>query len=458
MHMLHSIFFKEENIAVIKTISLAGLFGTFISLLWLKNIYQTKIIFCNNLLQLDGYSAFCQILFSAILLIVFLLPEKSYMKKESITESHIILLCLLLCCNILSMTCHWLSSYVILNFMSILISIIIYNGEKEKSNSNAIQYLIYSAVSSAISLFGISYYYAIFQTLSWSPSIFMLEKINPEIFSVLIILCISNLLFNLIIFPYHFVLERKYEGATSTDLVYISFIPQIATLLCLNRFFSIMLQNTESNLTLTLKNFLIILSIITILLGNIKAIKAKNNYIKLAYASMTNMGVICGYIILFPRLRDNLLYYIFAYSITTVGMWICITIFEKGIVETCTINNKNAKQKYNYLYICFIIFLISLIGLPPSAGFSAKLLILIDLGRLCITNHNVINTILLISTIASIPISLYYYLEIARSFYTESSIFQLNISSITKLIIIFLAILILIGFYAPGFLYLIRIL
>lgn len=456
--MLHSIFFKEENIAVVKIISLTGLLGTSASLFWLKNIYKTKIIFCNNLLQLDRYSAFCQILFSAVLLIFFLLPEKKYINKKTRTEGHVILLSLLLSCNILSMACHWLSSYVILNFISILLSVIIYNGEKEKSNSHAIQYLIYSAVSSAIALFGISYYYAVFNTLSWSPDISILEKINPEIFSALIILCISNFLFNITIFPYHFVIERKYEGTTSTDLIYISLIPPITTLLCLNRLFSIILQNTDCHFTIPLKNFLIILAIITILLGNIKAIKTKNNYIKLAYASMTNMGIICGYIILFPRLRDNLFYYIFTYSIATVGMWICITIFEKENIETSAINNKNTNQKYNYLYICFIIFLVSLIGLPPSAGFSAKLFILIDLGRLCIKSHNALNTILFISTIVSIPISLYYYLEIARSFYTKSSSFQLTISSTTSLIIMFLAILVVIGFYAPGFLYLVRIL
>jgi NADH-quinone oxidoreductase subunit N len=215
------------------------------------------------------------------------------------------------------------------------------------------------------------------------------------------------LLFKVSIFPFHAWTPDVYQGAPTPVTAFMSTGVKIATFAFMLRMFSVGVFSENDTV------FYIIqwLAVLTILVGNIGAITQTNLKRMLAYSSIAHSGyVLVGVLVLAANPKDGLsvaaaMYYLLTYAIVNIGAFAIINLFEKHEERAITLDDLSglAKEKPVLAFV-FTLFMLSLAGIPPLAGFFGKFFIFaaaIQYGFYWVAVWGVIGSV----------ISVYYYLR-----------------------------------------------
>lgn len=310
----------------------------------------------------------------------------------------------------LSMELLSLSSYVLAGFTKL----------RERNSEAALKYLIYGAVSSGLMLFGISLIYG----LTGSTNLYIINSliqgpnINLLALSFAVILIFAGIGYKISSAPFHFWTPDVYEGAPITITAYLSIASKAAGFALLIRFIRTMFIsyiNTNGMWNLInvfdWKSVLIVISILTMTLGNFSALWQDNLKRMLAYSSIAHAGyILLGLVVLSNQgLMAILIYFVF-YLIMNLGAFFVVMLIanKTGSEEIDDYNGLGYTSPL--LSITLAIFLISLTGIPPTAGFIGKLYLfiaLVDAKMIAIAVIALLNTV----------VSLYYYVRVLRHMY-----------------------------------------
>jgi NADH-quinone oxidoreductase subunit N len=313
--------------------------------------------------------------------------------------------------------------------------------EKRRSSEAAMKLIISSAFSSGLLLFGISLIYGSTGTLDFSELPQSLNGNPLQLFAFILLL--AGFAFKISAVPFHLWTADVYEGSPVSVTSYLSVISKAAFLFV----FVSVLYNVFKPLANTWFNMIMLLSVLTMVIGNLFAIRQNNLKRFLAFSSITQMGFILVGISGSSQMGTaSVIYFLFIYVFSNLGAFGVIA-FVSAATGKETLDDYKALYKTNpFLSWLLTISLFSLAGIPPTAGFFGKFfLIMAGAGK----GNYVFITIAALNMI----ISLYYYLKVVKAMFMDANdqpIEKLSINTFPKLAMIVCMLgVILIGFIHP---------
>ena len=400
------------------------------------------------LLIFDVYSMFfLGIIIISALLVTFLSYDYIKQLQGVREEYYIIIFTSTLGASLLTVANHFVLFFLGIETLSISLYILIaFQRTKSNSIEAGIKYLILASVSSAFLLFGMALIYTAFGTMQFSAIVAALIKDEP--LSPLVISGFGMMLvgvgFKLALVPFHMWTPDVYQGAPAPVSAYIATVSKGAVMAILIRFFFILKGFSNHYLFVAVSG----IAILSMFVGNILAIRQKNIKRLLGYSSIANMGYLI--IILLTGSNRGIqasIFYLISYFFTTIGAFGVISLLSTNGYEAEKIDDfKGLFWKRPWLSIVFTLSLLSLAGIPVTAGFIAKFYVILEGMKAGLM-------VLIISMIINSVIGLYYYLRIITTLFSapnDSKLPELSLFGNITLAIVAVGILLL-GIY-PGWL------
>jgi NADH-quinone oxidoreductase subunit N len=307
-----------------------------------------------------------------------------------------------------------LSSYVLAGFTKL----------RERNSEASLKYLIYGGVSSGLMLFGISILYGMSGTTNlYDINIFLQShQINLITIAFASILIFAGIGYKISSVPFHFWTPDVYEGAPITITAFLSVASKAAGFALLIRFIkSAFVSFTDSDGYWELNDifdwqvFLIVISIGTMTLGNLTALWQNNIKRMLAYSSIAHAGyMLLGVAVLSNQGLTAVLIYFLVYLFMNLGAFFIVMIIANKTGSEEIEDYNGLGYTAPFLGVALTIFFISLVGLPPTAGFVGKLFIfiaLVDAEMITVAIIALLNTV----------VSLYYYVRVLKHMFLKKS-------------------------------------
>ncbi len=303
-----------------------------------------------------------------------------------------------------------LSSYVLSGFTKL----------RDRNSEAALKYLIYGAVSSGLMLFGISLFYG----LTGTTNLYMINtliqgsQINTVTLTFATVLVFVGIGYKISAAPFHFWTPDVYEGAPITITAFLSVASKAAGFALLIRFikttFVVSVSPAGNWQMLEIfpwQEFISIISILTMTIGNFSALWQNNVKRMLAYSSIAHAGyLLLGLAVLSNQGLVAILVYFFFYALMNLGAFFVVMLIANKIGSEDLQDYKGLGYITPFGGVALTIFVVSLIGLPPSAGFIGKLYIfiaLLDAQMFVLAIIAVLNTV----------VSLYYYIRVVKEMF-----------------------------------------
>lgn len=387
--------------------SLVVLISSAISIFYISSIAPHSI---GEIFLADRFGFYFQVLIilAAIVINVFsyIHIEKTFPGKRK-EEYYLLMMLATLGACMMVISTHFISFFVSLEILNIsLYSLISYFRERTKAIEAGLKYLILAAMSSAFILFGMALVYATTGTMAFhelAGSISSLSTSSTLMFLSGIGLMIAGIGFKLAFVPFHMWTPDVYEGASSPVTAFIATVSKGAMAAVLLRFFVMVDLYRFKNVMLVF----MVVAILSMLIGNLLAIRQNNVKRLLAYSSIAHFGYLL--IALTAGIQIGpaaAAFYITAYIITILGAFGIITLMSGTDSEATNIEEyAGLFWKSPLLATLFTIILLSLAGIPLTAGFMGKYFLLtagVSKG----------NWLLVYALVTGSVIGLYYYLRI----------------------------------------------
>jgi NADH-quinone oxidoreductase subunit N len=262
-----------------------------------------------------------------------------------------------------------------------------YLRDDRQSNEASLKYILFGAVSTGSMLYGITLLFGLTGTTKMAGIREVLASggAAPNGMALLVstALMLAGFGFKTAAVPFHFWCPDVYTGAPTPVTAFLSVAPKAAGFATLIRFFFTGLSETTPGSTqwaafpaLNWSFLVLIVSIITMTLGNIAALRQDNMKRMLAYSSIAHAGfIMMGTVVLSTEGVQAVLIYLITYLFMNLGAFlVVIEIFNR----TGSFDLKDYGGLYKrspFLTIAMTIFLLSLMGIPPFAGFFGKLFV-----------------------------------------------------------------------------------
>lgn len=406
-----------------------------------------------NTLTSDALTKICQYLFSSTALAILLLlknAKKDFAIFQRIGESYAILAVILLGMNLLVMSTHLLMLYLSLEIVSIGGYVLAVLSFERKSVEISMKYVLFGIFASAIMLYGMSLLYGFSGSLHLAEIAKAIQQNNLSFpFLIAFSLAIAGFLFKISASPFHIWTPDVYEGAPTTVVAFFSTASKAAGLAVLSKFVIILGQKE-------IYNILAIIALASMLIGNFSALWQSSFKRLLAYSGIAQAGfMLLGLLTVSEDGVKILIFYLIVYILSNVLAFLGLTLVENKVRSDSLLSFSGLGQKSLALGISLGISMISLVGLPPTAGFTAKFLIFSQLWQ---DKANSLSLLLLIVGLLSTAISLYFYLKIPYYLFFKqdenknTQITDFKITHLQKVFLLVLAFSLLLFFFRPDWL------
>jgi NADH-quinone oxidoreductase subunit N len=305
---------------------------------------------------------------------------------------------------------HLLVIYLALEVSSYSLYVLVFLRRQTHWGMNSgVRYFLVGICASAIMLFGLALIYGITGTIHLDAlARVMLTDTSARMLGAGILLTLGGFFFKLAIFPFHFWAPDVYEGAPNQVAVFISTASKVAAIAVLVRVTASLHPMSD----LVAKG-LIVLAVISMTVGNLAAIGQKDFKRLMAFSSIAQAGyLLIGILCMSPAGRTGAGFYVIA---VLAMKFTCFMVMIKlaGDGRNLQIEElAGLHRRAPLLAMALMMALFGLAGIPPTIGFSGKLLIFkaaIDKGYL----------LLVIIAMINVVISLYYYLLVLKAAYLD---------------------------------------
>jgi NADH-quinone oxidoreductase subunit N len=381
----------------------------------------------NNMLAVDAFAGYFKILIliSAILIIVFSLGSAElYNRKRSLGEYYALIVALTLGMVLMAGASNLLMMYLALELSSLSSYILSgYTREAPDSSEASLKYVIFGAVSSGLMLYGISLIYGITGSLDIYTINQVLAQGNYNTLTLLIagILALAGFGYKISAVPFHFWTPDVYEGAPITITAFLSVASKAGGFAMMIRFLKVTFIDASvvtlpAGMWASLKGFdwmtlIAVLSVLTMTVGNLVALWQNNLKRLLAYSSIAHAGyMLMGVVVLGNDGLAAIMLYFFIYLFMNLGAFYVVMLVANQTGSEDIEEYKGLGPRAPFVTVALAIFLVSLTGLPPTAGFVGKLYLFSAL-----LNHGWI-WLAIVGALNSV-VSLYYYVKVLRNMY-----------------------------------------
>ena len=352
--------------------------------------------------------------------IVILFASFDYMRgKKYVGEFYGLFLLAIVSMMLLAGSTNLLMIFLSIEFLSIVSYILTgYLRENKKSNEAAVKYFLFGSITSAIMLYGMSLFYGATASLNLGEiGAVITGDTNYEVLALFAMaLILAGVGFKIALVPFHMWAPDAYEGAPTPVTTFLSVGPKVAG-------FAVLLRLTLQVIIVYRADWVALYSIVAVLtmtLGNVIALAQSNVKRLLAYSSIAQAGYML--IGLASITQSNspfdgvnaVLIYIGAYLFTNLGAFLVVIAIENKTGAVDISQYGGMIKRAPGLAVLMVFFMLSLAGIPPTAGFIGKFFVFgsaINAGLGWLAAIGVINSI----------ISVFYYFRVLRPMFFEPS-------------------------------------
>jgi len=309
-----------------------------------------------------------------------------------------------------------------------------------KSNEAALKYFLMGAFSTGIMLMGIAFIYG-----GSSSASFFLNQINlgtgklPAMIAIGMVLLMIAMSFKVSAAPFHFWTPDVYDGAPAVFTSFMATIVKAAGFFAFVRLF----ENAFGTVQPQWQKLIIIITAATLLIGNLTAVFQQSVKRMLAYSSIAQAGfMLFALFALNNTAKEGLVLYSAAYSLASIGMFAVLIKMNDYTIE----GFNGLAKKQPVLAFAATVFLLSLTGIPLTAGFQGKFFMLLAAVQ------NGSNLWLVIFAVLCAAISAYYYFRVIQAMYfkepNDSNTQEWDITTAFKIVLlVVVALIIVLGVY-----------
>jgi len=312
-----------------------------------------------------------------------------------------------------------LTFYLGIEVMSISAYILTVMKLTKTSAEAGLKYLLFGATSSAIMLFGISLVYGFSGTIILADIdiITMTQVVGVYPTIIALGMMLLGLLFKVAAVPQHIWAPDVYQSAHTSVAAYFSIVPKIAGVIA----FLVLIMNFNISES-WYRPSMGIIAISTIVIGNFAALSQKDVKRMLAYSSIAHTGFLLIPVVLnTPTAWQSMLFYTVVYMIMNIAAFGLVMQMENVTGSTEIEKYRGMGKVMPFIGILVLIVMIALTGLPPTAGFTAKLFLFSSIWELYANSGDVLILSLLIVAVLNTVVSLFYYLKVPYYMFIKES-------------------------------------
>ena len=336
---------------------------------------------------------------------------------KHILEFYILLLSTLLGMFFMLSSNNLLMFYLGLELSTIpLAALANFDLEKRVSSEAAMKLILSSAFSSGLLLFGISMLYGSTGTLNYLELSQQLTGTPLQILSF--VMFAAGFGFKISAVPFHLWTADVYEGSPVAVTSYLSVISKGAILFV----FVSVLYHVFHHMASAWYNLIFIISVLTMTIGNLFALRQQNMKRFLAFSSISQVGfILTGITGQSAAGSASVIYFVLIYVFSNLGAFGVVSLVS-ALTGKETVNDYKGFYKNNrVLSWVLAISLFSLAGIPPTAGFFGKFFLLLAGAGTTHQSGGQVNYLLIVIAALNMVISLYYYLRIIRAMFMDST-------------------------------------
>ncbi len=447
-----------------KHLAWAAILGCLAPLSGIGHYYEDSKSLFLGMLVIDPFANFFKAFFLLGSIPVIMLSFVSRkLEGRRMGEYYFILLSSVFGAMLMASSTHFLTLFLSLEILSVCSYILVgYFRTERKGAEAALKYIIYGSIAAAIMGYGFSLWYGMtgsgeissLARVFWSPEHEIYTERNQQALAALTVtfaflFVFVGFAYKIAAIPMHFWAPDVYEGAPTVVTAFLSVISKAAGFAILLRFLG-GLSSSVSGLApgdmavklwagVDWRLILIVISILTMTLGNLAALWQTNLKRLMAYSSIAHAGyLLMGLSILGTATRytgtQTIAFYLVAYLSMNFGAFAVAILVENRLNSSELEDYKGLGRRAPFLAGALTVFIFSLIGVPPTAGFMGKFHLfmgIIDVGGWPYY-------LLAIAAAMNTALSAYYYLKIARVMYFEkgSSLELIQSSALGRVVVV----------------------
>jgi NADH-quinone oxidoreductase subunit N len=423
--LLAQAFTPKGQRAPSAALSLAGLSGALASV-WLLGQEPTRGAVLAGALTADGLSLFLQAVILAVAIVTVLLTP-GYLSANGIERGEHYALLLFSVVGMLGLvsSLELVSMFVALEIMSVaLYGLAGIDRARRESQEAALKYYITGSFASAFFLYGVALVYGVTGSTSIERVTRALGVMGPQALPLAVLgtaMLLVGFGFKIASVPFHMWTPDVYEGAPTTVTAFMSAGVKAAAFGALLRVFDTGLTSLASHW----QPLVAALAIVTMLVGNLAALAQTSLKRLLAYSSIAHAGYLMTALVARPALASEaILFYLVAYAAVNLGAFGVIAALARDGREPATVADlAGLSERRPALAAALTVFLVSLTGIPVTAGFVGKFY----LFGAAVSSGWVV--LALVGVLTSV-ISAYYYLRVVVAMYMEPPLGEDNFAAV----------------------------
>lgn len=388
------------------------------------------VLLFHGMLSFDPYAHLFRVLFAGVaaIVVIFAAPSPETgagtKSRSGAGEFFSLLLVVTLGMNLMVMSRNLLMIYLSLELVSVISFVLAgFKIDDRKSSEGALKYVIFGGTASGIMLYGMSWLFGLARSLDLADIATRVsldtahEGRIPLAILVAVICMMAGFGYKISAAPFHMWSPDVYEGAPTSITAFLSVGPKAAGFAVLVRFFQEALHATE-RVDGQLTPWAIIagtVAMATMIIGNFTALHQSNVKRMLAYSSIAHAGyMLLGFCVFDEAGVSAIIFYLITYAFMNLGAFLVVSaVAERSGGREDIDAFRGLGSRAPVLSASMAIFLFSLTGLPPFAGFIGKFYIFAAL----IADGGKWNWALAAVGVINSVVSLFYYARIVRAMY-----------------------------------------
>jgi NADH-quinone oxidoreductase subunit N len=311
---------------------------------------------------------------------------------------------------------HFVTLYMGLELQALsLYAMVAMHRTSNRASEAAMKYFVLGALASGMLLYGMSMVYGATGSLdidAVARSVAMGQG-NRTLLLFGLVFVVSGLAFKLGVVPYHMWVPDVYDGAPTPVTLLIGTAPKLAAFAITLR----MLATALAGLEFDWQGMLMVLSLLSMILGNLIAIAQTNIKRMLAYSTIANMGfMLLGFVAAVPNGFSAAMFYSIAYVLTSLAAFGVVLLLSREGFEADQLEDfKGLNQRSPWWAFIMLLVMFSLAGIPPTLGFYAKFTVIqavVQQGFVWLA---------VVAVLASL-VGAFYYLRIVKLMYFDEPV------------------------------------
>ena len=443
----------SKNTGILHFLMLTGVIvaGYFAAGQWTGEEERTWFL---DVLILDNSAIVFRVAFLVAAFLTIILSIR--LKHGRWSEYYAIICSILLGALLIVRTQNLLLIYVSMEMLSIGSYILTTFSFNKASAESGLKYVLFGGLATGIMLYGLSLIYGFTGTLNIGSEAFLsgLENMDPVFLLFTGSLILAGFLFKISAFPFHVWTPDVYQAAPTPVVGFFSIVPKLGGFVVIARI-TMVFRDTLA-IGETWQFLLAVVAMASMTIGNFSALWQDNAKRLMAYSSIAHSGFLLVGIVAFSSVGwTAFIFYGLIYLLMNIGGFGLIQWVEEWSGKTEISDYAGFGRITPWIGVSFLVLMLALIGLPPTAGFTAKFLIFSSLWDSWQSTGSTILIVTLVFGLLNTVVALFYYLKFPFHMFFRTGNQDIELKSRNSVIMItgiFLTLLILILFFQPAWL------